>query len=147
MDDVSLDEEVFIPAGTQLVQLPQPAKQLEPTPEPTPIDASGIQFEKPQPIPEPQEESEEPPAMPWLQEPEFRIAPAYEKDGVQSRIEEFTPESLSIEAMDSFARSHTEYIETVTGILLAMSERVDEAISRIRELESVNDRRYRRRYF
>lgn len=138
-------EEVFIPATTQLVDLPKPAQSLEPTPSPPPIDAAAIPFEAPEPLPEPEEKSE-PPAMPWLQQPEMRVMPAFEKDGVQQRIEEYTPETMSIEAMETFARTHVEYIESVTGILLDMSERVDEAIARIKELEAGVDRRYRRRY-
>lgn len=86
--------------------------------------------------------------LPFLPPPpsENNIEPPYFRDEIQKDRDGSGPLSHAIQGMDRYAESQAKHLEHVGNLFFGMSDRLDEAIKRIRELEAALDRRYQRRF-
>lgn len=145
---------VFVPPV-----MPMQVAQVEPIAEPefkiqTPV-FSATEYIPPPPIAEPppeEQKREEPkPKMPSIFEamgvPELRnVDKAFELQPHHRHAEETGAEAEGMFAVDAYANSHNLFAEHVVETLLYMADKLHELSSRMREMETVVDRRYWRQY-
>ncbi|MAT51509.1 MAG: hypothetical protein CMK32_10035 [Porticoccaceae bacterium] len=132
---------------TPIFVQPEPQPQLDrivepPPPQPPPaVPRSSVPD-----IPEPDIGFEQSPPLPWL--PFVPPVPmeAFEKDASSNQEGINGPQEYTEEAFQRFAYSYKNFLHTLGSILYGMTDRTDEALARIRELETQLDRRYKRRY-
>ena len=160
--DSSLTTPLFVPESGGIVPtefstqpLPVSNDAIPSIPDPTVNVSSPV--EPPPPLPTPKDETLDPSIkempevlnpLPFLPPPpvDNNIEPPYFRDEVQRDQDASSPMSHAIQGMNRYDNSMAAYLERVGNVFFGMSDRLDEAINRIRELESALDRRYQRRH-
>lgn len=149
------EEGGIVPEGFSSQPLPPLGEQIPVQPEPIIEVSSPVDL--PPPAPAPVDETLNPNIkempevlnpLPFLPPPpsDNNIEPPYFRDEIQKDQDGSGPLSHAIQGMDRYADSQAKYLEHVGNLFFGMSDRLDEAIKRIRELEAALDRRYQRRF-
>lgn len=99
------------------------------------------------PEPEPAKTMEMPKSLGFLGMPDLKQPEsAFNWNFNTEQPMENAAEEHSIQALDYYAAAHKRFVEQLVDTLFIMADKLEEAVNRIRDLESVDDRRYLRSY-
>ena len=138
----------------EIIQQPEVTPQEIPAPKLLPtftadvmLDTPEISAQQPSPEPEPMKPLEMPKSLSFLGMPDVKAPEsAFEWNVNTEQPLENASEDHSVQALDYYAGAHKRFTEQLVDTLFIMADKLEEAINRIRDLESVDDRRYLRSY-